>query len=123
MEYSSIVSEGNITVYITVSFYQKAKSPGICEYQKVGFGVLPPIGHQDAISLLENGYSQMAKDLIQDFKEKNRAWVKNGEVFFIQLLDCFVAVPIAVYYLSEAGKWNVLSRLKEVLLYISACRE
>ena len=61
----------------------------------------------------------MLKDLIKDFEEKNRTWVKNGEVSFIQLLDCFVVAPIAVYYLSEAGKWNdVLSRLKEVLLYI-----
>ena len=55
---------------------------------------------------MENRYSQMLKDLIKDFKENNRAWVKNGEVFLIQLLDCFVAVPSAVYYLSEAGKWN-----------------
>ena len=82
-------------------------------------GALPPISHRDAISLLEKRYSQLAKDLIKDFKEKNRAWVKNSEVFSIQLLDCFVAVPIAVYYLGEAGKWNdVLSRLKKVLLYI-----
>ena len=82
-------------------------------------GVPPPISHQDAISLLENGYSQMLKDLIKDLKEKNRAWVRNGEVFFIQLLNCFVAAPIAVYYLSEAGKWIVvLSQLKELPLYI-----
>ena len=101
-----IVSEGNITVYTTVSFDQKAISPGICEYQKVGFGVFPSISHQNAISRMENGYPLMLKDVIKDFKEKNRAWVKNGEVFFIQITDCFVAVPIAVYYLSEAGKWN-----------------
>ena len=108
-----MVSEANITVYTTVSFDQKAISPGICEYQKAGLGVLPPISHQDAIKHLENGYSKMLKDLIKDFKEKNRAWVTNSEVFFIQLLDCFVAAPIAVYYLNEARKWNdVLSRLK-----------
>ena len=76
-----IVSKGNIAVYTAVSFGQKAISPGICKYQKIGFGLLPPISHQNAISHLENGYSQMLKDLIKDFKEKNRAWVKNGEVF------------------------------------------
>ena len=66
-----MASEGNITVYTTVSFDQKAISPGICEYQKVGFGVLPPTCHQDAVSLLENEYSKMLRELIKDFKEKS----------------------------------------------------
>ena len=66
----------------------------------------------------------MLKDLIRDLKTKNRAWIKEGEVFFLQLLDYFVAIPAAVYYLSEAGQSeDVLNRLKEVVLYFSACGE
>ena len=53
-----------------------------------------------------NGYSQMLKDLIRDFKTKNCAWIKEGEVFVLQLLDYFVAIPVAVYYLSEAEQWE-----------------
>ena len=116
-----IVSENSITVFANV---QKAISPGICEYQKIGFGVLPSINHEEALVLLQNGYSLMLKDLVRDFKTKNRAWIKEGEVFFLQLLDYFVAIPVAVYYLSEAGQWeDVLNRLKEVVLYVSACGE
>ena len=119
-----IVPENSITVFANVSFDQKEISPGICEYQKIGFGVLPSINHEEALVLLQNGYSQMLKDLIRDFKTKTRAWIKEGEVFFLQLLDYFVAIPVAVYYLSEAGQWeDVLNRLKEAVLCVSACGE
>ena len=66
----------------------------------------------------------MLRDLIRDFKTKILicAWIKEGEVFFLQLLDYFVAIPVAIYYLSEAGQWeDVLNRLKDVVLYASAC--
>ena len=114
-----IVSENSVTVFANVSFDQKAISPGICEYQKIGFGVLPSVNHEEALVLLQNGYPQMLKDLIREFKTKYRSWIKEGEVFFLQLLDYFFAIPVAVHYLSEAGQWeDVLNRLKEVVLYV-----
>ena len=99
-----IISEGNITVHTTVSFDQKAISPGICEYQKVGFFGIST--NQSSGCYQSFGNSQMLKDLIKDFNEKVELGFKNGGVFFTRLLDCFVAVPITVYYFGEAGKWN-----------------
>ena len=90
-----VVSENSITVFANISFNQKAISPGICESQKIGFGVLPSISHEEALVLLQNSYSQMLKDLIRDFKTKTRGWIKE-EVFFLQLLNYFVAIPVAV---------------------------
>ena len=113
-----------ITVFANVSFDQKAISSGICEYQKVGFRVFPSINHEEALVLLQSGYAQMLKDLIRDFKTKTRARIKEGEIFFLQLLDYFVAILVAVYYLSEAEQWeDFLKRLKELVLYASACGE
>ena len=94
-----LVSENYVTMNVTVSFDQKAISPGICKYQNIGFGVTPPINEADALHLMDNGYSQMFEELIKDFKTKNRKWIKEGKVFFVQLLDHFVAIPIAIYYL------------------------
>ena len=44
--------------------------------------------------------------------------------FVVQLLDHFVAIPIAIYYLSESGQWeDVLNRVKKVFLYLSSCNK
>ena len=44
--------------------------------------------------------------------------------FFVQLLDYFVAVPVAVFHLSQSSQWDdVLLRLKTVLIYLSSCNE
>ena len=117
-------STNNLVVFGTLIFDQKAVSPGLCKYQNLGLGVLPVVTPIEAVDLLENGYSKMLQKLIADFKNSERSWVKNGEVFFFQLLDYFVAIPIAVFYLSKSGQWNdVLSRLKTVLKYLSSCNE
>ena len=81
-----LVSENYITMYVTVSFDQKAISPGTCEYQNVGFGVTPPINEADALHLMDNGYSQMLEELIKDFNTKNRKWIKEGEVLLFSYL-------------------------------------
>ena len=86
---------------VTVSFDQKAISPGICEYENIGIDVTPPINEADA-----SGYSQMLEELVKDFKTKNRKWIKKAMFFFVQLLDHFVSIPIAIYYLSESGQWE-----------------
>ena len=46
-----IVSENSVTVFANVNFDQKAISPGICEYQKIGFGLFPLISHEEALVL------------------------------------------------------------------------
>ena len=119
-----LVSSNNVTIFGTVSFDQKAVSPGLCNYHNLGLGVNPIIKPEDAVKLLKNGYSKMLQKLINDFKKNERSWIKNGEVFFVQLLDYFVAVPVAVFYLSQSGQWDdVLLRLKTVLMYLSSCNE
>ena len=113
-----LVSSNNVTIFGTVSFDHK--SPGLCNYHNLGLGVNPIIKPEDAVKLLENGYSKMLQKLINDFKKNERSWIKNGEVFYVQLLDYFVAVPVAVFYLSQSGQWDdVLLWLKTVLMYLS----
>ena len=56
----------------------------------------------------------MIQKLIANFKNSQRFWVKNGEVFFFQLLNYFVAILFAAFYFSKSGQWDdVLSRLKD----------
>ena len=117
-----LVSSNSVTIFGTVSFDQKAVSPGLCNYHNLGLGMNPIIKPEDAVKLLENGYSKMLQKLINDFKNE-RSWIKNGEVFFVQL-DYFVALPVAVFYLSQSGQWDdVLLRLKTVLMYLNSCNE
>ena len=93
-----LVSSNNVTIFGTVTFDQKAISPGLCNYQNLGLGVKPIIKPTEAVKLLENGYSKMLQKLIHDFKRNEpRSWIKSGEVVFIQLFDYFVAVPVAVF--------------------------
>ena len=48
----------------------------------------------------------------------------NGKAFLVQLLDYFVAVPVAVFYLSQFDQWDdVLLRLKTVLMYLFSCNK
>ena len=75
-------STNNLIVFGTLSFDQKAVSPGLCKYQNLGLGVLPVVTPTEAVDLLENGYSKVLQKLIVDFKNSERFWVKNGEVFF-----------------------------------------
>ena len=119
-----LVSSNNVTIFGTVTFDQKAISPGLCNYQNLGLGVNLIIKPTEAVKLLENGYSKMLQKLIHDFERNERSWIKSGEVFSIQLLDYFVAVPVAVFYLSQSSQWDdVLPRLKTVLMYLSSCNE
>ena len=117
-------STNNLVVFGTLIFDQKAVSHGLCKYQNLGLGVLPVVTPIETVDFLENGYSRMLQKLIADFKISERFGVKNEELFFFQLLDYFVAIPIAALYLSKSGQWdNVLSRLKTVLKYLSSCNE
>ena len=70
-------------MYVTVSFDQKAISPGICEYENIGIDVTPPINEADALHLMDSGYSQMLEELVKDFKTKNRKWIKKAMFFFL----------------------------------------
>ena len=54
-----LVSSKNVTIFGTVSFDQKAISPGLCKYQNLGLGVNPIIKPIEAVELLENGYSKI----------------------------------------------------------------
>ena len=117
-------STNNLVVFGTLSFDQKAVSPSLCKYRNLGLGVLPVVTPIEAVDVLENGHSKMFQKRIADFKNSERFWVKNGEVFFFQLLHYFVAIPIAAFYFSKSGQWDdVLSRLKTVLKYLSSCNE
>ena len=117
-------STNNLVVFGTLTFDQKAVSPGLCKCQNLGPGVLPVFTPTEEVDLLENGYSKMLQNLIADFKNSERFWVTNGEVFFFQLVYYFVAIPIAAFYLSKSGQWDdVLNRLNTVLKYLSSCNE
>ena len=64
----------------------------------------------------------MLSDLIKHFKENRYVWIKQGEVFMMQLLDKMVDVPIAVYYLLQSNSHeDIAERSKQVLIYASSC--
>ena len=110
-------------LYLQVLFLiKKAVSPGGCVYSGGLYGILPPISGRDANILLQNGYRNMLQNLINEFKEGTRHWVKQGEVFMLQLLDQLIAIPIAIYLLEKSGTHiDIDLRLKEVLLYVTSC--
>ena len=117
------ISSGNsVVVYATVIFDQKAVSPGGCVYSGGLYGILPPISGVDAVNLLQNGYRNMLQTLIAEFKEENRKWVEQGEVFLLQLMDHLIAIPVGIYLLDKSGTHeDIEQRVKEVLLYVTAC--
>ena len=63
----------------------------------------------------------MQKEL-KEFNDNQRNWIKNGEVFMLQLLDKTIGVPIAVYYLSQSSDAaDVEKRVFPVLHYTTSC--
>ena len=104
-----LVSSKNVTIFGTVSFDQKAISPGLCNYQNLGLGVYPIIKPTEVVKLLEIGYSIMLQKLIHDFKNNERSWIKSVEAFSVQLLDHFVAVPVAVFTLVNLASGMMFS--------------
>ena len=73
-----IVSKNSVVVFASVIFDQKAVSPGGCVYSGGLYRILPPISGRDANILLQNGYRNMLQNLINEFKEGTRHWVKQG---------------------------------------------
>ena len=89
-------------------FDQKAIAPGTERYSGSLYGTIPKISDQSALELCQDGYEKMLK----------HAWVKQAEVFMLQLLDKMVAIPIAVYYLTKScGFQEVQERFNEVYRY------
>ncbi|XP_066934637.1 uncharacterized protein [Clytia hemisphaerica] len=110
------------TLYGCLILDQKGISPGADEYDGMIYGITPNLGPDDVSKLCENGYPEMLKNLIRMFTEKNLKWVKQVEVFMIQMLDICVAVPIASYGLDETGEAEVVTgRMDEVFQYANAC--
>ena len=68
-----LVSSKNAIIFGTVSFDQKAISPGLCNYQNLGLGVNPIKKLTETVKLLKNGYSKMLQNLIHDFKNNERS--------------------------------------------------
>ena len=63
----------------------------------------------------------MLKSLLKEFNDNQRTWIKNGEVFMLQLLDKTIAVPVAVYYISTSSSAeDVEQHIFEVLDYVTA---
>ena len=111
------------TLYGCLIFDQKGISPGAEVYDGLIHGIIPSLKVEDVVNLCEDGYPAMLKKLIKMFSEKRLKWVKQIEVFMIQLLDLYVAVPIASYDLEETGESeDVQRRVEEVLLYANTCR-
>ena len=104
-EVSSVqnTTSSSTVLYCSSIYDQKAVSPGVQEFGKVLVGVEPPINIQSALKLASEGYSNLLQQLIADFDSGKRKWIKQGEVFMIQLLDSVVAVPIGVFYLQSSG--------------------
>ena len=108
----------NFTVcYASLIFDQKTLAPGVEKYGNTLFGLSPPITTETATNLCIDGYNNMLKNLLKEFSDSQRNWVKNGEV-----LDKTIAVPIAVYYLSQSSDAaHVGKRVFEVLHYTTTC--
>ena len=116
------MSKNSVVVFASVIFDQKAVSPGGCVYSGGLYGILPPISGRDANILLQNGYRNMLQNLINESEEGTRHWVKQGEVFMLQLLHQLIAIPIAIYLLEKSGTHiDIDLREKEVLLYVTSC--
>ena len=73
-------------------FYQEALSPGAEFYGNKLYGVMPPITVEEATALGSEGYSET-----DDFRMGRRKQVKQVEVFLLQLLNLYVAIPLARY--------------------------
>ena len=111
-----ISSGHSVVVYATVIFDQKTVCPGGCVYSGGLYGILPPISGVHAVNLLQNGYCNMLQTLIAEFKEENRKWVKQGEVFLLQLMDHLIAIPVGIHFLDKSGTHeHIEQRVKEVL--------
>ena len=91
-----LTSLKSIVTYAFIIFYQKALPPGAECYANKLYGVMPPIAAEDATSLCSEGYSE-----IDDFRMGQRKWVKQVEVFLLQLLDLYVAILFALLYLEQ----------------------
>ena len=65
----------------------------------------------------------MLKAMIRNFKERKWQWVKQVEVFFVQLLDVQAAIPVVSYALENTGDivGQFQKRIEKVLLYVNAC--
>ena len=117
-----LTSSKSVVTYVSMIFDQKALSPGAECYGNKLYGVMPPITVEEATALCSEGYSDMHHKLIDDFRMRRRKWVKQAEVFLLQLLDLYVAIPFAVQYLETSGDSSaVRKRVNEVLLCLNSC--
>ena len=98
-----IETENSCVTFVSLIFDQKAISPGVQQFGSTLYGVEPNISSLDAKDFCKNGCKEMLKKLISDLKEGHFNWVKQGEVFMLQLLDKNIAVPVAIYYLTKAS--------------------
>ena len=98
-----ITSSKSVVTYVSMIFDQKALSPGAECYGNKLYGVTPPITAEEATALFSEAYSDIHRKLIDDFRMGRRKWVKQAEVFLLQLLDIYVAIPFAVQYLETSG--------------------
>ena len=96
-----LTSHSSVTMYASIIFDGKGINPGAQEYDGVIHGILPPLSVDDVKSLTSDGYPNMLRSMIQNFKENKWSWVKQVEVFLLQLLDLQVAIPIASYSMHE----------------------
>ena len=117
-----IVGPLSSTFYCDIIFDSKAINLGTEVYQDTLYGTVPPIKAEEAKTSCENGYKEMLQTMILDFAEKRRSWIKQAEVYMLQFLDIVVAVPIAVFYLTQDGTSDdVKQRTALVLKYVSSC--
>eukprot|EP00795_Rhopilema_esculentum_P007960 gene7960-13856_t len=116
------VTDMSSVIYVALTLDQKAVSPGAENFNDTIYGIQPAINAKEAKELCKDGFSTMLKTLINYFKTGDRTWVKETEVFMIQLLDSLVAVPVAAYHFEKTGEWEgVRERVKEALLYVNSC--
>ena len=117
-----LLRENSTVCYVSLIFDQKTLAPGAEKYGNTLFGVVPPISSEIRTNLCCSGYSKMLKILLKEFNDNQRTWIKNGEVFMLQLLDKTIAVPVAVYYISTSSSAEDVEQLVfEVLDYVTAC--
>ena len=119
-----IKSDNNMATFVNIVFDQKALSPGSCRYKNALYGIDPVIKANSLVDTYQDGYRVLLQYFINSFKAETITWVKQGEVFMVQLLDVIIAVPFAVFYLSKpSNSEEVETRVRTALLYLSVCTE
>lgn len=108
-------------VYTCLTFDGKGINPGAEIYDGIIHGIIPSLDESAVQDLCQPG-KNILQSMIQNFQEQNWKWINQMEVYFLQLLDLQIAVPIATYGLASSGDSDMIAdRVQEILLYVNAC--